>query len=120
MLSCAAHFYFVRSKYFRLLNKIFFAYENYKNLLLFISPGQCGNIANKIALSLNEARSFFGRGGEKSRKRWLFFSETKDLQEECHTETEGCNVEEVMEFYNGDTTDAVSIKRNFFEFPLCM
>ncbi|KAM7451892.1 hypothetical protein ABFA07_000509 [Porites harrisoni] len=71
-----------------------------------LKTGQCGTIANKIALSLNEARSFFGRGGEKFRKRWLFFSETKDLQEECHTETGGCNVEEVMEFYNGDTTDA--------------
>ena len=56
----------------------------------------------------NEARSFADKArGGKLQKRW-FFAGTKDLNEECHVEENGCQFEEVLEYYQGDTNAAVS------------
>ena len=72
---------------------------------------------NRIVMNPNAARSFAYKGDRKLRKRgWVGeLWSNKDLNEECYVEAEGCQMEEVMEYYGDNTDGAVSIK--IFNFP---
>lgn len=70
-------------------------------------------------MDAKEARSFAGKGVGRLQKRTPGWFEEwkeggKDLNEECHLETKGCKIEEVMEAYPGQPGKAVS--RNFIPF----
>lgn len=82
--------------------------EHLKNVL-FIKA-----LTKRIAIDSEEARSFAGKGVRKFHKRspgWVgeIWDGEHDLNEECHVEEGGCQMEEVMEAYpDGQESQAVS------------
>lgn len=86
----------------------------HSNRRLFIKA-----LTKRIVIDSREAQSFAGKAVGKFHKRspgWFgeVWAGGHDLNEECHLELEGCQVEEVMEaFPEGKESKAVSINAQF-------